>query len=85
MKELTVEGLAHFTAYTNKSIKVVFEDRTILRMMHGCDIVRILNKRGEEAFLNMKKEHSQIVLQYMNYIKVGEEFYEWAYSTPEER
>ncbi len=53
-KEMTVEGLGHFTAYSNKSIKVTFEDRTIIRMMLNCDIVRILDRKGEEIYLNQR-------------------------------
>ena len=32
VKELKVNGLATFTAFANHAIKVVFEDRTIVRM-----------------------------------------------------
>ena len=53
LKEMHVDGLAHFQAYTNKSIKVSFQDRTILRMMQNCDIIKILNKYGEEINLNI--------------------------------
>lgn len=35
IKELQVKGLANFTAYANHAIKVVFEDRTIVRMQQG--------------------------------------------------
>ena len=59
-KELEVAGLAKFTAYCNKSVKVVFEDRTIVRMMLGCDHVRLLTRRGEELLLNLRKSASQM-------------------------
>ena len=32
IKEMTIKGLAAFTAFENRAIKVVFEDRTIVRM-----------------------------------------------------
>ncbi len=32
VKEIQVKGLATFTAFQNKAIKVVFDDRTIVRM-----------------------------------------------------
>lgn len=35
LKELSVKGLATFTAFENKAIKVVFDDRTIIRMQQG--------------------------------------------------
>jgi len=35
VKELSVKGLGSFTAYANKAIKVVFDDRTIIRMQDG--------------------------------------------------
>ena len=32
IKEASVQGLGHFTAYANGSVKVQFTDRTILRL-----------------------------------------------------
>ncbi|CDW85361.1 UNKNOWN [Stylonychia lemnae] len=84
LKEMHMEGLGHFQAYSNKSIKVSFEDRTILRMMRNCDIIRILNKYGEEINLNVQKPNI-LYNDYRNYIKVADEFYEWAFSSQEER
>lgn len=54
-KELEVDGLARFTAYCNRSIKVAFEDRTILRVAEGCDSIRVLNRLGEEMLINLNK------------------------------
>jgi hypothetical protein len=88
---MEVKGLAHFTAYCNKAIKVVFEDRTIVRMIYGSDVVRILTKLGEEVLVNLRKpkhHHAaafSLVQEYHNYIKVAEEFFEWAFSSPEQR
>ena len=55
-KEMEVQNLAKFTAYCNKSIKVVFEDRTIVRMMQGCESIRILTRLGEEVIINLHKQ-----------------------------
>ena len=90
-KEMEVAGLAKFTAYTNKAIKVVFEDRTIVRMMQGCDAVRILTRLGEEVLINLRKQnyqnpsHFTLMQEYANYLRVAEEFYEWAFYTPTQR
>lgn len=84
-KEMEVAGLAKFTAYCNKSVKVVFEDRTIVRMVHGCENVRLLTRLGEEIMVNMNKQHPLLIKEYINYIKVAEEFFEWAFLTHEER
>lgn len=85
---MEVAGLAKFTAYCNKAIKVVFDDRTIVRMVYGCDSIRLLTRLGEELLLNLKSPSvaTQAMLQnYANYIRVAEEFFEWAFSSLEER
>lgn len=64
---------------------MVFEDRTLLRLSDKSDVVRLLNKRGEEVVFNLKKETSHLQKEYGNYVKVGEDFFEWAFSTPEQR
>jgi hypothetical protein len=53
IKEMNVPDLGHFTAYANQAIKAVFLDRTIVRMMKDCQIVRVLNKRGDELIFNL--------------------------------
>jgi hypothetical protein len=53
IKEMNVADLGHFTAYANQAIKAVFLDRTIVRMMKDCQIVRVLNKRGDELIFNL--------------------------------
>lgn len=45
-KEMEIEGLAKFTAYRNKAVKVAFEDRTIVRLALGS--IRVLTRLGEE-------------------------------------
>jgi len=52
-KEMNVKDLGHFTAFYNQAIKAVFQDRTIVRMMKDCKIIRVLNKRGDELLFNL--------------------------------
>lgn len=54
IRELEVKGLATFTAFENSSIKVVFDDRTIVRMQAGLEIIRILSRLGEELVFNVQ-------------------------------
>ena len=51
---MQVNGLAQFTAYANHAIKVHFEDRTIVRMQKGQEVVKVLSSRGEEFVFNMR-------------------------------
>lgn len=44
VRELQVKGLACFTAYSNRAIKVVFDDRTIVRMQHGQELIKVLTR-----------------------------------------
>ena len=53
VKEMTVNGLATFTAFANHAIKVVFEDRTIIRMQKGQEFIRVLSSKGEELVFNV--------------------------------
>lgn len=53
IREMEVAGLASFTAYANHAIKVHFNDRTILRMQKGQDVVKILSARGDEFVFNI--------------------------------
>jgi hypothetical protein len=45
----------------------------------------MLNKKGDEVQINIKKPIPVLMHEYANYIRVSEEFYEWAFSTLEER
>ena len=46
-RELCVEGLGIFTAFKDKSVKGVFEDRTIIRLHFGHENAMILSNKGE--------------------------------------
>ena len=52
VREMEVAGLARFTAYANYAIKVHFDDRTIVRMQKGRDVVKVLSARGDELVFN---------------------------------
>jgi hypothetical protein len=86
---MSVSGLAHFTAYCNKAVKVVFEDRTIVRLMQGCEAARILTRLGEEVIVSLRRpkhispDMYSLMQEYGNYIKVAEEFFDWVFSSPE--
>jgi len=53
IREMEVNGLARFTAYANFAIKVHFDDRTIVRMQKGQEVVKVLSARGEEYVFNI--------------------------------
>ena len=83
-KEMSVKDLGHFTAYHNRAIKAVFQDRTIVRMMKDCRIIRVLTRRGDELLFNL--DHPNPAQDdYQDYIKVSREFFEWAFLTAEEK
>ena len=79
-----MKDLAAFTAYSNRAIKVIFQDKTIVRMMADCKIVRILNRRGDELLFNLEHQNLQ-QLEYQDYIKVSREFFEHVFLTAEEK
>mmetsp|Transcript_1676 Transcript_1676/g.2328 ORF Transcript_1676/g.2328 Transcript_1676/m.2328 type:complete len:80 (-) Transcript_1676:416-655(-) len=53
IREMEVQGLARFTAYANYAIKVHFDDRTIVRMQKGQEVVKILSAKGDEFVFNI--------------------------------
>ena len=87
IREMEVAGLANFTAYANHAIKVHFNDRTILRMQKGQDVVKILSARGEEFVFNISSiARNQIAQrQFQNYVQVAMEFFDWVFLTKEEQ
>ena len=54
LREMEVNGLGHFTAYANHAIKVHFNDRTIVCMQKGQEVVKVLSSRGEEFVFNLR-------------------------------
>ena len=41
-------GLGEFTAFADRSIRVKFKDRTLLRMKEGAACANIITNRGQE-------------------------------------
>jgi len=60
VNETEMKELGTFTAYSNKAIKAVFNDRTIIRAMLGCPIVKILNRKGDELLLNYEHPNASL-------------------------
>ena len=56
--EIYMDSLGTFTAYKNKAIKAQFDDRTIIRMMKGCKLIRILTNRGDELSLDITQQQN---------------------------
>ena len=83
-KEMEVKDLGHFTAYNNQAIKAVFQDRTIVRIMKDCRIIRILNHRGDELLFNLDHPH-QGMTAYNDYIKVSQEFFEHSFLSDDQK
>lgn len=77
--ENTVEGLAHFTAYNDKSIRVLFEDRTLIRIYSDFS-VSALSRNGESARFNLENPYG-----FESYIPVCVEFYNWVFLSPNEQ
>ena len=80
-----MKDLARFTAYANKAIKIVFNDRTIVRAMLGCPIVKILNRKGDELLLNYEHPNHSLMSEYSEYLRVSEEYLSWAFLSEQER
>ena len=83
-KEMTIKDLGHFTAYQNGAIKAAFQDRTIVRMMNDCKIIRLLTRKGDELLFNLDHPNTSQA-DYQDYIKVSQEFFEWAFLSTEEK
>ena len=66
-----MKDLGAFTAYANKSIKIVFNDRTILRAQIGCPIVKILNRKGDELLINYEHPNHSLMNEYEEYLRVS--------------
>ena len=69
-------------AYGDRSVKGMFEDRTIVRMREGREMVLILDRSGREIAINLNKPNS-LFHEYKNYVKVTQEFFEWAFLSAE--
>ena len=79
LNEIEMKDLGLFTAYKNKSVKAKFNDRTIIRLMSDCEIIRILNCRGDELLFNIQHPNQSLFNEYGQYIKLTQEFLEYAF------
>ena len=52
--ENEVEGLGNFIAYNDKSIRVLFQDRTLIRIYHDFTVSAI-SRTGDHAKFNLDK------------------------------
>ena len=77
--ENTIEDVGTFTAYNDGSIRALFNDRTVIRL-HSDLSLSVLSRKGEQIKLNLDNPYG-----FEAYVPVCLEFYEWAFSTPEEK
>ena len=75
IQAMTVADLGEFKAYANGAIKVVFQDRTIVRLMKDCPIIRVLTRRGDELLFNFNHPNPA-QKEYQDYIQVAQEFFD---------
>jgi hypothetical protein len=77
--ENNIENVGTFTAYNDGSMRALFDDRTVIRINTDLS-VSVLSRKGEQLKLNLDNPYG-----FEAYIPVCLEFYEWAFSTPEEK
>jgi len=70
-------GYGFFEAYKNKSIKVVFTDRTVLRINFGQDVAQILTKNAERVEVRLDRPND-----FKDYVKIACEYYENVFTDP---
>jgi len=66
-------------------VKAKFNDRTIIRLMSDCEIIRILNSRGDELLFNIQHPNQSLFNEYGQYIKLTQEFLEYAFMSEKDR
>lgn len=77
--ENEVEGVGSFIAYNDKSIRILFEDRTLIRM-YSDFTVSALSRTGESARFTLENPYG-----FESYIPVCVEFYNWAFLSQTEQ
>jgi hypothetical protein len=77
--ENEVENVGAFTAYNDRSIRVLFEDRTCIRIYSDFSVSAI-SRSGESARFSLENPYG-----FEIYIPVCIEFYNWAFLTPSEQ
>ena len=71
-------GYGFFEAFKNRSIKVVFMDRTVLRINFGQEVANILTKSGDRVSVRLDKPND-----FEYYVKIAMEYYENVFTDPE--
>lgn len=68
-------------------MRVVFDDRTIVRLQRGQDAVKILSRSGEELVFSLSGMGRNQLAQkyYQNYVQVATEFFDWIFLTKAEQ
>ena len=77
--ENEVEGLGNFIAYNDRSIRVLFNDRTLVRIYHDFTVSAI-SRNGEAAKFNLENPYG-----FEQYVPVCVEFYNWAFTSQAEQ
>lgn len=77
--ENEVQGVGSFIAYNDKSIRVMFEDRTLIRIYPDFT-VSALSRTGESARFTLENPYG-----FESYIPVCVEFYNWAFLSQTEQ
>jgi hypothetical protein len=71
-----------FTAYSDRSIRIKFTDRTLLKFSeNGPQVVSMITSLGESITVSIAKPTPL----YKPYIDSALEFFHWAFSSVEER
>ena len=73
-------GLGHFTAFRNRSIKVIFEDRTVLRLSDGQTEARVLTRSGDSLSVPLSNP-----VGFEKHVSAAQDFLVYAYASPAER
>ncbi len=53
--------------------------------MSDCEIIRILNSRGDELLFNIQHPNQSLFNEYGQYIKLTQEFLEYAFMSEKDR
>ena len=70
--EQSLEGVGQFTAYNDKSVRILFEDRTLIRLQPDMS-VNLITRSGEIMKLSLEKPR-----EFGGYVQAAAEFYAWA-------
>jgi hypothetical protein len=73
------EGVGLFTAYNDGSVRVLFEDRTVVRLYRDMTISAI-SRQGQMSKMSLDNPFG-----FETYIPIVLEFYEWVFTSPEQQ